>query len=79
MSCLKLNKNKISKLFSAMPDIEMNPLLFKAFSLPTTSHEETSFQRIQPYASLHKSGSAQIGNGSSEAAIRRNWFVEGRV
>jgi hypothetical protein len=37
-----------------MPDIEMNPLLFKAFSRPTTSHEETSFQRIQPYASLRK-------------------------
>jgi len=55
MSCLKLNKNKIFKLFSAMPDIEMNPLLFKAFSPPTTSHEETSFQRIQPYASLRKS------------------------
>jgi hypothetical protein len=55
MSCLKLNKNKILKLFSAMPDIEMNPLLFKAFSPPTTSHEETSFQRIQPYASLRKS------------------------
>ncbi len=52
---LKLNKNKIFKLFSAMPDIEMNPLLFKAFSPPTTSHEETSFQRIQPYASLRKS------------------------
>ncbi len=55
MSCLKLNKNKIFKLFSAMPDLEMNPLLFKAFSPPTTSHEETSFQRIQPYASLRKS------------------------
>ncbi len=38
-----------------MPDIEMNPLLFKAFSHPTTSHEETSFKRIQPYASLRKS------------------------
>jgi hypothetical protein len=38
-----------------MPDIEMNPLLFKAFSHPTNSHEETSFQRIQPYASLCKS------------------------
>ncbi len=38
-----------------MPDIEMNPLLFKAFSPPTTSHEETPFQRIQPYASLRKS------------------------
>ncbi len=38
-----------------MPDIEMNPLLFKAFSPPTTLHEETSFQRIQPYASLRKS------------------------
>jgi hypothetical protein len=37
-----------------MPDIEMNPLLFKAFSRPTTAHEETSFQRIQPYASLRK-------------------------
>jgi hypothetical protein len=37
-----------------MPDIEMNPVLFKAFSHPTTSHEETSFQRIQPYASLRK-------------------------
>jgi hypothetical protein len=55
MSCLKLNKNKIFKLFSAMPDIEMNSLLFKAFSPPTTSHEETSFKRIQPYASLRKS------------------------
>ena len=55
MSCLKLNKNKIFKPFSAMPDLEMNPLLFKAFSPPTTSHEETSFQRIQPYASLRKS------------------------
>ena len=55
MSCSKLNKNKIFKLFSAMPDLEMNPLLFKAFSPPTTSHEETSFQRIQPYASLRKS------------------------
>ncbi len=55
MSCLKMNKNKIFKLFSAMPDIEMNPLLFKAFSPPTTSHEETPFQRIQPYASLRKS------------------------
>ena len=54
MSCFKLNKNKIFKLFSAMPDIEMNPLLFKAFSHPTTSREETSFQRIQPYASLRK-------------------------
>ena len=54
MSCLESNKNKIFKLFSAMPDIEMNPLLFKAFSPPTTSHEETSFQRIQPYASLRK-------------------------
>jgi hypothetical protein len=41
-------------LFLAMPDIEMNPLLFKAFSRPTTSHEETSFQRIQLYASLRK-------------------------
>ena len=38
-----------------MPDIEMKPLLFKAFSQPTTSYEETSFQRIQPYASLRKS------------------------
>jgi hypothetical protein len=38
-----------------MPDIEMKPLLFKAFSQPTTSYEETSFQRIQPYASLCKS------------------------
>ncbi len=37
-----------------MPDLEMNPLLFKAFSHPTTSHEETSFQRIQPNASLRK-------------------------
>jgi hypothetical protein len=55
MSCSKLNKNKIFKLFSAMPDLEMNPLLFKAFSPPSTSHEETSFQRIQPYASLRKS------------------------
>jgi hypothetical protein len=25
-----------------MPDIEMNPLLFKAFSHPTTSHEDIS-------------------------------------
>ena len=33
----------------------MNPLLFKAFSPPTTLHEETLFQRIQPYASLRKS------------------------
>ncbi len=33
----------------------MNPLLFKAFSHPATSHEKTSFQRIQPYASLRKS------------------------
>ncbi len=47
-------KIKSSNYFSAMPDIEMNPLLFKAFSHPTTSHEETSFQRIQPYASLRK-------------------------
>ena len=38
-----------------MPDIEMKPLLFKAFSQPTTSYEETLFQRIQPYASLRKS------------------------
>ncbi len=38
-----------------MPDIEMNSLFFKAFSQPTTSHEETLFQRIQPYASLRKS------------------------
>ncbi len=52
---LKIDKNKIFKSFSAMPDLEMNPLLFKAFSPPTTSHEETSFQRIQPYASLRKS------------------------
>jgi hypothetical protein len=37
-----------------MSDIKMNPLLFKAFSRPTTSHEETSFLRIQPYASLRK-------------------------
>ncbi len=37
-----------------MSDIEMNPLFFKAFSHPTTSHEEISFQRIQPYASLRK-------------------------
>ncbi len=55
MSCSKLNKNKILKLFSVMSDLEMNPLLFKAFSPPSTSHEETSFQRIQPYASLRKS------------------------
>ncbi len=55
MSCFNLNKDKIFKFLSAMPDIEMNPLLFKAFSYPTTSHEETSFQRIQPYASLRKS------------------------
>jgi hypothetical protein len=47
-------KIKSSNYFSAMPDIEMNPLLFKAFSHPTTSHDETSFQRIQPYASLRK-------------------------
>jgi hypothetical protein len=55
MFCSKLNrKNKLSIYFSAMPGIEMNPLLFKAFSRPTTLHEETSFQRIQPYASLRK-------------------------
>ncbi len=47
-------KIKSSNYFSAMPDIEMNPLFFKAFSHPTTSHEETSFQRIQPYASFRK-------------------------
>jgi hypothetical protein len=49
-----IEKIKIPIYFSAMPDIEMNPLLLKAFSRPTTSHEETSFQRIQPYASLRK-------------------------
>jgi hypothetical protein len=55
MFCSKLNrKSKLSIYFSAMPDIEMNPLLFKAFSRPTTSDEETSFQRIHPYASLRK-------------------------
>ncbi len=47
-------KIKFSNYFSAMPDIEMNPLLFKAFSRPTTLHEETSLQQIQPYASLRK-------------------------
>ncbi len=57
----------------------MNPLLFKAFSRPTTSCEETSFQRIQPYASLRKAKPPvppRLGTDPLKRRFRENGWLK---